>query len=111
MRQMKIGKLRHRVTLQEYISSKDSFGAEIETWSDTATVWAGIEPLSGKEYFAAQQVNAEINTKIMIRYRAGVRSTMRVAFQNRLFEILSVINTEEKNQELILMCREVLDDG
>lgn len=108
---MKIGKLRHRVTLQESISSKDSFGAEIETWSDTATVWASIEPLSGKEYFAAQQVNAEINTKITIRYRAGVQSTMRLAFQNRQFDILSVINTEEKKLELILMCREVLVDG
>jgi SPP1 family predicted phage head-tail adaptor len=108
---MKIGKLRHRVRLQEYVISKDSFGAEVENWSDTATVWASIEPLSGREYFAAQQINAEVSTKITIRYRAGVKPTMRILFGGRIFEILSVINTEEKNRELILMCREVLEDG
>ena len=111
MRTMRIGKLRHRVILQEYISSKDSFGAEVETWSDIATVWASIEPLSGREYFAAQQINAEVSAKITIRYRASVKPTMRVLFEGRIFEILSVINTEEKKRELILMCREVLDDS
>lgn len=108
---MKIGKLRHRVTLQEYISSKDSFGAEVENWSDMATVWASVEPLSGREYFAAQQVNAEISTKITIRYRAGIKPIMHVLCKGRIFGILSVLNTEEKNTELILMCKEVLDGG
>lgn len=108
---MKIGKLRHRVTLQEYVSLKDSFGAEIEAWSDKATVWASIEPLSGREYFAARQMNAEVNTKITIRYRTGVKPTMRILFAGRVFEILSVINTEEKNRELILMCKEELEGG
>lgn len=108
---MKIGKLRHRITLQEYTSSRDSFGAEVETWSDTATVWASIEPLSGREYFAAQQVNAEISTKITLRYRSSVKPTMRVLYEGRVYEILSVINAGERNRELILICKEVPGSG
>lgn len=111
MKSMQIAKLRHRIVLQEHISSRDSFGAELKTWSDKSKVWASIEPLSGKEYFAVQQVNAEVNTKITIRYRTGIKPTMRVLFEGRVFEILSILNTEEKNIQLVLMCKEVLDSG
>lgn len=106
---MKIGQLRHRIVLQEYTSTQDSFGAEVQSWVDIATVWASIEPLSGREYFAAQQINAEVSTKITIRYRAGIKPTMRIIFKSRIYEILSVINTREQKRELTLMCKEVLD--
>lgn len=108
---MKIGKLRHRITLQECIASRDSFGAEVLTWVDIATVWASVSPISGKEYFAAHQINAEVTTKITMRYRPGTTPNMRAVFQNRLFYIVSVINPEEKNIALILMCKERVPDG
>lgn len=105
---MDIGKLRHRITLQEYTTTKDSYGAEIESWADKVSVFASIEPLSGREYFKAQQINAEVTTSITIRYISGVLPKMRIRLSDRYFEILSVINPEEKNRELRLMCREVL---
>lgn len=108
---MKIGKLRHRVTLQECIASRDSFGAEVLTWVDIATVWASVSPISGKEYFAAHQINAEVTTKITMRHRPDILPNMRAAFQNCLFDIVSVINPEEKNIALILMCKERVVDG
>lgn len=108
---MEIGKLRHRVTLQESAAVRDSFGAEVETWTDITTLWASVEPLSGREYFAAQQVNTEISTKITLRYRAGIKPEMQILFASRVFEILSVVNPEEKNTQLVLMCKEVPDNG
>lgn len=108
---MKIGKLRHRVTLQEYVTARDSFGAEIPTWVDVATVWASVSPISGKEYFAAHQINAEVSTKITMRFRPGITPKMRVLFNNRCFEILSVLSFEERGIELALMCKERVPDG
>jgi len=105
---MRIGELRHRITLQKLNPSRDSFGAEDPEWVDVATVWAAIYPISGREYFAAQQVNAEISTKIIMRYRTGVESKMRVTCGERTFEILAVIHFQEKKKELQLMCREVV---
>ncbi|MDW7651312.1 MAG: phage head closure protein, partial [Bacillota bacterium] len=84
---------------------------EVEAWVDIGTVWASIEPLSGREFFAAQQVNAEVSTKITLRYKAGIKPEMRVLFAGRVFEILSVINLEEKNIQFVLMCKEVLGSG
>lgn len=108
---MKIGKLRHRITIQEYTETRDSFGAEIKNWTDKAFVYASVTPVSGREYYAASQVHSEVTAKVLIRYLPGIESTMRVLFDGRVFEILSVINTEEKNTELVLMCKETSGNG
>jgi SPP1 family predicted phage head-tail adaptor len=104
---MKIGELRHRVVLQQKTVTEDALKQQSETWVDVTTVWAAIEPLSGREYFAAKQVNAEVSVRITIRYRKGVTPDMRVVFGNRTFEVLSVIDPKERRESLILMCREV----
>lgn len=99
-----IGRLRHRVTLQKLEVTTDAIGQQIENWIDVANVWASVEPLSGKEYFRVQQINSEIRVKIIIRYLTGVTSHMRIKALKHTYNILSVINFEERNQYLELMC-------
>jgi len=99
---------RHRITIQEHVTDQDEAGQPVDMWQDVATVWGAVEPLRGREYFAAQQVQAEVTTRIRIRYRRGIRPEMRVLYDGRLFNILSVIDPEERHVELQLMCREVV---
>lgn len=101
-----IGNLRHRITLQKPVVIKDSIGQELEEWQDVATVWASVEPLSGKEYFNVKQTNSEVSTKITIRYLESITPFMRVFFQKHTYNILSVINFEERNIYLQLLCSE-----
>ena len=103
---MKIGSLRHQIVLQKKMITKDALKQQTESWTDFAYVWASIEPLSGREYFAAQQINAEVSTRIIIRYLPGMTAEARAGFDSRIFEVLSVINPEERCESLILMCRE-----
>jgi SPP1 family predicted phage head-tail adaptor len=103
---MKSGKLRHRITIQSKVVSRDTFGAETITWRTEKTVWASIEPISGKEYFLAQQVQSEVTHVIKIRYYEGLRTDWRMLFGSRIFDVKSVINFQEQNVEMILMCRE-----
>lgn len=105
---MRAGQLRDRVTLQEVTETRDSFGAVVEAWSDVATVWAEVADLSGREYFDAQQTNAELKTRIRIRYRSGVVPKMRAVFGSRVFDIESVIDPDSRRRELHLMCKEVV---
>ena len=102
------GRLNKRVTLQSASSARDGHGQPIGTWSDVATVWAAIEPIRGREYFAAQQVSAETTHRVTIRYRSGVSPQWRVAFGSRTFRIESVINPLERNERIELMCVEML---
>lgn len=105
---MNAGKLRHRVTIQDPQSARDTFGAEIVNYVDVATVWAAVDPLQGREFFDAQADNAEVTTRIRIRYRSGIKPTMRVVWGDHEYDIRSVIEIESRRRELHLMCRELL---
>lgn len=72
-------KLRHRVILQAPAETQNQQTGDMEiTWNDVATVWAAIEPLSGREFIAAQAENNEVSARITIRYRPDVTGKWRL---------------------------------
>lgn len=86
-------------------------GASAATWSDLATVWMSIEPLRGRELFAAQEHFAEVTARIRIRYRDDVTAEMRVSHEGVIYAIGAVIDPELRHRELELMCTSgVIDD-
>jgi SPP1 family predicted phage head-tail adaptor len=105
---MGIGQFRHRIKIQRYTAVQNSLGEEEKTWVDDCKIWASVEPLKGREFFKAQTINAEVTTKITIRYREGISSKMRVVFEGRNFDILSVMKVEERKKEIELMCKELI---
>ena len=107
---MRTGRLNRRATIKRLEVTKDEFNADIESWVDAATVWAHIEPLRGREYWQAKQVVAEVTGRITIRYLTGIDEKMRVVYGNKIYNILAVINPEERNRTLQLLVREVLND-
>jgi len=106
---MNIGKLRHRVELKSATTEQDGYGESVETWSGDAytTVWASIEPLSGRELEHAQQITAETNHRIRIRYNSSVAAEHRAYWGSRIFEITAIINPEERNIYQDLYCKEI----
>ncbi|MBW7475947.1 phage head closure protein [Paenibacillus oenotherae] len=84
----------------------DEYGEPLNVPIEVCNIWAAIEPLQGREYFAAMQVNAEVTTRIRIRYREGVDRTMFVKHKGLEFEILYTINPKFENKEIQLMCKE-----
>ena len=101
-----IGKLRHQVEILKPVISKDTLGQEIESWEVQHSVWASIEPLSGKEYFSAKQVNSEATIKLTIRYVESLLPHWVVQFGQCIFNIEAIINLEERNRYLQLLCSE-----
>ncbi|MEC0248891.1 phage head closure protein [Paenibacillus chitinolyticus] len=109
---MNPGALRHRITLQKKETGTNDEGLPAVQWTDFATVSAAVEPLRGREYFAAAAANAESTVRVRIRYRQGVTSDMRVLYNGRTLEIQSPpIDPNERHRELHLMCREVKGNG
>jgi len=103
---MKAGKLRHRITIQQPVEVRDSYGGVTVTWGTFATVNASVEPLRGQELWAAAAQQARVNTRIRIRYLASVSPKMRVLFGTRIYLIDAVIDPEERHVEMQLMCQE-----
>jgi SPP1 family predicted phage head-tail adaptor len=106
---MEAGSLRHRVTIQSKSVTRDTYGGEVITWATVATVWAAVEPLNGREWLEGRQAAAEVTTRIRIRYRSGVLPEMQVVYGSHAYDILAVIQPEEKRQEIQLMCQEVIN--
>ena len=109
---MNPGELNKKVTIQRPVhgTADESTGAVPTTWEDVAGVWARIEPLSGREYFQAAQVQSEVTHRVTIWYRRDFSSSYRLRYVDRLvtryLEILSVIDPAESHEGLILMCVE-----
>jgi SPP1 family predicted phage head-tail adaptor len=103
---MQIGKMRHRIELQSFSASKDSFGQEIKTYTTYATVWADVRQISGREMLNAQAAQSEITYRIYVRYNASIVITDRIVWDTRTLEINAVINTDGKKLMLELLCKE-----
>ena len=104
---MNIGKLRHRATFLRPVTDKDILGGYKGEWVPVVTTWAQISPVSGKEYFA-QTRELTVSHKVYCRYRDGITPRMRIQFGKRRFRILSVLNWEERNEGLTIMCEELI---
>lgn len=105
---MRAGELRNRVTIQQATETQSDSGAVGQTWANVATVWASYKELSGREWFAAQQVNAEVSGEFGIRYRAGIVPKMRILFGTRVFNIEAVMDPASRRRELQLLVSEVI---
>lgn len=109
---MEAGKLNRKITIQKKTIAKDADGYPAETWVDLKTnVPASIITTGGREFYAAQKMNAETSAVIKIRYRFGINIRMQVKYGNRIFEIIGIADPEERHEELLLSCREVIPGG
>jgi len=106
---MKAGQLRHRIIIQQQVKSQNAIDEWITSWEDWVTCWANIEPAVGKQYYEAKQLDSKVDGKIRIRYRTGVKPTMRVLHGQRILKIVSIIQPQENRKELVLMYTEELD--
>lgn len=105
---MRAGELRERITIQQATATRDAIGGEVEAWTTYAEMYAAIEPLSGRELFAAKQVAGEVSHRVRIRYHAGIVPKMRALHGARVLDIEAALNVDTRDRETHLYCREVL---
>lgn len=102
--------LRHRITIQNLISSPDPF-TNPDTWTDVITVWAAVQALSSKEVYEAGALDMKVSHKITIRYPGSsvvIKAGNRIKFKNRLFQLQTgIMNPDERNILLVLLAFEI----
>lgn len=103
---MKAGNLDQRVTLERMQGGQDELGQPLpDEWAPLGACWAAVLPLQGREYIAAQAVQSDVTTRIVIRYRPGITAADRVIHEGRIYNITAVIDTRSQHDRLELMCR------
>lgn len=106
---MGAGKYKHRITIQSCTQTENEIKEKVKTWSDFATVWALVEPATGKLYFTAKQLDSKVDGRIIMRYRTGILPTMRAVFEGRALDFVSLITVKEAKREIHIMYTEALD--
>jgi SPP1 family predicted phage head-tail adaptor len=107
---MNIGKLRHKVTIHNLIETQSTITGEmVQSWSTGASVWAAIEPLQGRELWQIQQFQAKVDTRITVRYSNDstaitAKSMLTHSTGDQDYFVESIINPDERNVELQMMC-------
>lgn len=106
------GNLDQRITIEQKTVTDNDRGEAIASWSTLATVWAQAEPLRGREFFAAAQMQETVDVKFTIRYRADITSQMRVLWRGQAYEMVSPpIDVRGRRESLELMCVQGIRDG
>lgn len=104
-----IGKFLHKVTAQDFSTVSDGAGGLTQTYSDTHTFFAEIEPLEGREAIEAEQLIGKQGYKFTTRYSsevANIDNESRLKFGTRFFNIHSVVNLDEQNEFLQIVAWE-----
>ena len=70
------------------------------------SVAALVAPMSGREYEESQKIRAETTYKISTRYFHGISQTHRILYDNREFEVISVLDIGGKHEELQIVAIE-----
>ncbi|WP_299081715.1 phage head closure protein [uncultured Paraglaciecola sp.] len=106
------GALRHRIRLERQESSNDPVtGERLQSWITLADRRGHIKPVRGSELIPTSGETSQITAKIMLRYDAtlsGLNPKDRAIdlAAGDIYDIDSVINVEEGDRVIELMCTE-----
>lgn len=125
MRYPRAGRFKYRVTVQRRVTGSDSYGGVPDAWEDipdnavspaaaTFTRRCDMQPLNGKEFFAAKAERNSISMRVRFRYSAAVAAVVKPGNRlvdksrspNRIFDIEAPIDAANERKELVVMCVE-----
>ncbi len=91
MNKQYIGRLDRIITIEQLVQTQgETYGEPVEQWTPWATVWANKWDGGGREFEAARQINAEIDTQFQIKYLEGLKTTMRITCNGLLYDIYRI---------------------
>ena len=100
--------LKDRIEIKQPSRIGDGSGGYSEGFEPVATVWAAVNTLNGREFWQAQQMQAEVTHKIRIRRNPDVKRSHVVFFDSRVYEIMYILCQDKKRLYDDLYCVERL---
>jgi len=111
---MKTGDLKHRITIQQYVTGTNENGFPVDEWADFTTVWAAKRGLTGREYYAAVSVQSETDVVYTIRYSsttATITTGMRIKEGTYINDIKSISDKDGSKRWFEIHASEVVNSG
>lgn len=106
---MRAGRLNQRITIERVTETRGASGGITRAWATFATVWGRVMPLRGREFYAAQAVQAETDVKVEIRTLEGITEKMRAVVAGQVYDIRAVLVLDRYRTELV--CKAGANNG
>ncbi len=106
---MRIGKLRERVLVQQYIEQDDNVGGDIGTFEDLCSIWAQVTTKSNDESIIGGSIQSQNTYTFRIRRRDDIKASMRLIWQGRTLNIVSI--QPDFPGFMVLQCQDISDGG
>ena len=98
------GRLRHHLRLESPTRAQNPTTGEIvTTWSVVSDdIACAIEPISAKDFIAAQAVQSRVTARLVLRYREGMHADMRfVSANGTVYQPLGFLPDRESGREYL----------
>jgi SPP1 family predicted phage head-tail adaptor len=97
---MNPGRINRRIIIQDATTfTRDSYGAKVSSWNNSATVWASVRTVSGSEQLQSGQIYAGETVQFEMRYRA-LNPSARISYDGKIYNIRSIQNVDDKDARL-----------
>jgi SPP1 family predicted phage head-tail adaptor len=108
---MQAGLLRHPITFQRATPGEDAAHAPTNTWVTYLNTFAAVSPTGTNESQADGGVVGVQSLVLRARYDPDepIYVRDRALFNGRVLEIEQVTNIDERNRELVIVCREQVE--
>jgi SPP1 family predicted phage head-tail adaptor len=95
-----IGSLDREITIQTpKVAVSSTYKKATEVYSDWLVgAWANVRPLSMRELAEAKQISAEADTRFQIRWVPGLKTSMRIVFEGRFYDIYAIIEVGRRDR-------------
>jgi len=104
---MRAGKLNRIISIRSpSVTSRSTDGEPIFTWTTILdSVWADVQPVSGRELFSMNERWGDITTKFILRYSSLVTIQCRVFdhTDSKEYDIKSVIDIDDERRGLEIL--------
>lgn len=75
------------IVIEQEIVTRGSQGGEDKTWELFVKLYASVKEVAGNEAFIADQNQAFMRTVFRIHFRSGIKSEMRIVYENTIYDI------------------------
>ncbi len=101
-----IGKMRYRVKVERATNTRDAGGGLSQVFNSVATIYANIKPKSANSTYRQGILQEKVTHEITIRFMKNIDTNSRITYGNRSFAVNGIINVDERDRFLTLLCEE-----
>jgi len=96
---MIIGKLRHRVTIQQPVIARETDGGNDITYAGNITIWAQVREATQTESEIANKITLTSDNEVIVRYNLltlAINAKSRLIWEDRQYLVTGIVDDERK---------------